>query len=309
MSFDTIILIIVTTLGFGFVAYLIVKIKGSTIKDQSMIMQLLQQQTNSLNSRLDHTVSVVSSVQRAVGEMSEIGHNIQEIQQLLHAPKLRGAIGEQILNQLLSQVFPHTVFTLQHRFKSGSVVDAVIKTQNGLIPIDAKFPLSSYLLLDKSSQKAEQMKHRKQFTLDVKKHIESISQKYILPEEKTIDYALMYIPSEAVYYEVVNNATIVEYASNKRVLPVSPITFYAFMKTILVSLEGERMNARAQEIIMLLRSLQGDYNKVERSLETLTRHVTNSYNALSQLTSAITHIGQKVNKTVYLDKPDSPQLP
>jgi len=121
--------------------------------------------------------------------------------------------------------------------------------------------------------------------------------KYILVEQGTVDYALMYIPSEAVYYEVVNSSNLFDYASGKRVLPVSPTTFYAYTKAILMSFEGQKIESKAREILNTLRAIQKDYGKVEENLGVLGRHVNNAYNSMSTVTSTFGLLGQKLSQT------------
>src|SRR5206468_9986502 len=135
------------------------------------------------------------------GQMNEIGRNMRELQEFLKSPKLRGNIGEQVLKDLISQIFPKNSFYLQHQFKSGDKVDAAIKTDAGILPIDSKFPMENFQKFNKSQTDEEKVHYQKEFARDVKKHIDAISKKYILPEEGTMDFALMYVPSESVYYE------------------------------------------------------------------------------------------------------------
>ena len=137
----------------------------------------------------------------------------------------------------------------------------------------------------------------KSFERDVKNHIDTISKKYILTEEGTIDYALMYIPSEAVYYEVANNQGLFEYSQAKRVLPVSPTTFYAYLRAILMSFEGQKIEARAKEILGSLRAIQKDYSKVDDNLNVLQKHLNNAYNMMTSVVTSFTHLGQKISNT------------
>ena len=212
----------------------------------------LSSSTRDLNQRLDNAAKVIGDVQKNIGEMSEIGRGMRELQEFLKNPKLRGNIGEHVLNELLSQMLPKQSFHLQYSFKSGDKVDAAIKTSAGIIPIDSKFPMENFRKMHDSGTDLEKKRIEKNFENDVKKHIDAISKKYILTDEGTIDYALMYVPSEAVYYEIVNNAKIFDYASSKRVLPVSPTTFYAYLKAILMSFEGQKIEAQAKKIFVTL---------------------------------------------------------
>ena len=260
----------------------------------------LDEQSKNFNLRLDNAARVISAVQINIGEMSEIGRGMKELQEFLKSPKIRGNIGEQVLNELLSQMLPKQSFHLQYTFKSGEKVDAAIKTSAGIIPVDSKFPMENFRKMSSSKSDSERVSYAKQFEKDVKIHIDAISKKYILTEEGTIDYALMYIPSEAVYYEIANNPKLFEYAGGKRVLPVSPTTFYAYMRAILMSFEGQKIEKEARAILSALRAVQKDYTKVEDNLSVLQKHLTNAYNMLSQVFSSFTQLGQKITSTQSL---------
>jgi len=121
-----------------------------------------------------------------------------------------------------------------------------------------------------------------------------------LTEEGTIDYALMYLPSEAIYYEVVNNSDLFDYSGKKRVLPVSPMTFYAYLRAILMSFEGQKIEAKARQILAAIRAVQKDYNKVEDNLSVLGKHIQNAYNQMSNVLSGFTLLGQKLSSTQAL---------
>ena len=107
----------------------------------------------------------------------------------------------------------------------------------------------------------------------------------------------MYIPSEAVYYEIVNNISLFEYSSEKRVLPVSPTTFYAYMRAILMSFEGQKIEAKAREVLAAIRAVQKDYSKVEDNLSKLQRHLNNAYNMMGNVVTSFTQLGQKITNT------------
>jgi DNA recombination protein RmuC len=269
-------------------------------EDRRVLLDSLQKNTQSLNERLDTAAKVIGQVQRNIGEMSEIGRGMKDLQEFLRSPKLRGNVGEQVLKELLTQMLPKAAFNLQYTFKSGEKVDAAIKTSAGIIPVDSKFPMENFRKMMKAESEAEKKAHEKVFTKDVKNHIKTISQKYILTEEGTIDYALMYIPSEAVYYEIVNNPGLFDYASSKRVLPVSPTTFYAYVRAILMSFEGQKIEQKAREILSAIRAVQKDYTKVEDNLSTLQKHLNNAYNMMHNVLTSFTQLGQKITSTKSL---------
>ncbi len=269
-------------------------------EDRKLMLSSLQKNTQSLNERLDAAARVIGKVQRNIGEMSEIGRGIKELQEFLRSPKIRGNVGEQVLKDLLSQILPKKSFYLQYTFKSGEKVDAAIKTSAGIIPIDSKFPLENFRKMVSAETEAEKKSHKKQFERDVKKHIDAISKKYILTEEGTIDYALMYIPSEAVYYEIVNSPKLFDYGAAGRVLPVSPTTFYAYLRAILMSFEGQKIEKKAREILAAIRAIQKDYNKVEDNISKLQRHLNNAYNMMNNVLTSFTQLGQKITSTQSL---------
>lgn len=252
------------------------------------------------NARLDKAALIIASVQKNIGEFSEIGRSMKDLQDFLRSPKLRGNIGEQILKELLLQYFPKDSYRLQYTFKNGEKVDAVIKTSQGLIPIDAKFPLENYRKMNSGTDLKARDVFKKEFLSDVKKHISDISRKYILTSEGTVDYALIYIPSESIYYEIINDAELYDYAGGKRVLPVSPMSFYAYMKAILMSFEGARIESKAREILNIIRAIKKDYEKTDEALSILGKHVANAYNQTTQVVKNFTSLGQKIASTELL---------
>ena len=277
-------------------------------EDRKILIDSLQSNTQSLNERLDNTVRVISDVKRNIGEMSEIGRGMKDLQEFLQSPKLRGNIGEQVLKEMLKQFLPEASFNLQYTFKSGDKVDAAIKTSAGIIPVDSKFPMENFRKMMSTQTDADRKIIERSFERDVKSHIDDISKKYILTEEGTIDYALMYIPSEAVYYEVANNQNLFEYSQTKRVLPVSPTTFYAYLRAILMSFEGQKIEAKAREILGSLRAIQKDYSKVDENLNVLQKHLNNAYNMMTSVITSFAHLGQKISTTQSLGESKEEKL-
>lgn len=272
------------------------------------ITSVLQTNTKSMNDRLDNAARVISEVQKHIGEMSEIGRNMKELQEFLRNPKLRGNIGEQVLKELLSQMLPKQSFHLQYAFKSGSIVDAAIKTAAGIIPIDSKFPMENFKKMNSNISDADKKRVEKDFVHDVKTHIDTISKKYILTSEGTIDYALMYVPSESIYYEIINTSTLFDYSTKMRVLPVSPMTFYAYLKAILMGFEGQEISKHAQEILSSLKAIQKEYEKVDEQLDILGKHIGNSYNMMNQVQGGFTRLGQKLQTMSTIEKQELKEL-
>ena len=270
--------------------------------NSSDVTKVLQENSKQLNERLDKAASVIRDVGKEVGQMSEIGRNMKELQDFLKSPKLRGNIGEQVLKDLIAQMFPKNSFHLQYQFRSGERVDAAIKTDAGILPIDSKFPMENFQKMIKGQSDAEKKEAQNEFSKDVKKHISSIAKKYILPAEGTMDFALMYVPSESVYYEIVNMTDIMDYARNQRVYIVSPSTLYAHLQTILLSFEGKKIESRSREVFKLLRALQIDYNKVEENMGVLGKHISNASSQFSNVATGFGQLGYKLNSTKHLEE-------
>lgn len=264
--------------------------------------KILQENTRQLNERLDKAAAVIRDVGKEVGQMSEIGRSMKELQDFLKSPKLRGNIGEQVLKDLISQMFPKNSFNLQYQFKSGEKVDAAIKTDAGILPIDSKFPMENFQKMSKAADEKEKKSFEKEFISDVKKHIDSISRKYILPSEGTMDFALMYVPSESVYYELVNLTDLMEHARKSRVYIVSPTTLYAHLQTILLSFEGKKIESRSKEVFRLLRALQIDYEKVNDNMGVLGKHLNNASAQFANVTIGFTQLGQKLQSTKQIEE-------
>lgn len=257
----------------------------------------LQQSTKVLNERLDNAGRYISQVAKEVGRMSELGKSMRDLQVFLQSPKLRGNIGEQVLKDLINQVFPKGSFHFQYSFKSGDKVDAAIQTSAGILPIDSKSPMENFKKISTAETKEERTLARREFKKDVKKHIVAIAKKYILPEEGTLDFAFMYLPSEMVFYEVANDPELLDYARKLRIYPVSPNTLYVHLQTVLLSFEGQKIEARSRQVFQLLRAIQKDYEKSEGLLSVLGKHITNAYNQMANVTQSFSLLGQKLSST------------
>jgi len=273
-------------------------------KSNQNIQQVLQQNTQALNQRLDKAAGYISDVAREVGQMSEIGRSMKELQDFLKSPKLRGNIGEEVLKDLIGQMFPKNSFHLQYQFKSGEKVDAALKTETGILPIDSKFPMDNFRKIIEAKTELEKRHSKRAFVTDVRKHIKTIGQKYILPEEGTVDFALMYVPSESVFYEVVNSPELIEYARSSRVYIVSPSTLYAHLQMILLSFEGKRIEVRSKAVFRLLRGIQQDYQKTEDDLSVLGKHLNNAAVKMGEVFQRFSLLGQKITNATQLPQPE-----
>ena len=272
------------------------------------VTEQLQKSTGDLNTRLDNAARVVSEVSKGLGGLSEatkkvydVGKDIASLQEILRSPKLRGGLGELFLGDLLAQILPPAHFTLQHRFKSGEAVDAVIRLGRNLVPVDAKFPLENFRRVIEVSSEEERKASKRKFISDVKKHIDAIAGKYILPDEGTFDFALMYIPAENVYYELIikdeaidMDKGLLNYSFAKRVIPVSPNSFYAYLQTILLGLKGMHIEERAQEILTGLARLSGDFDRFRADFEVVGKHITNLKSKYDEADKRLDKFGDKL---------------
>jgi DNA recombination protein RmuC len=275
--------------------------QSSIDSSSTHMVKTLQENSKQLNERLDNAATVIRDVGHEVGKMSEIGRSMKELQDFLKSPKLRGNIGEQVLKDLISQMFPKNSFHIQYQFKSGERVDAAIQTDAGILPIDSKFPMENFQKMSKAENKVDKSWFEKEFGKDVKKHIIDIARKYILPEEGTMDFALMYVPSESVYYELVNMLDIMDFAKQSRVYVVSPTTLYAHLQTILLAFEGKKIESRSRDLFKMLRALQVDFHKVEENMVILGKHINNTSSQFNNVNTGFNQIGQKINSTKSLE--------
>lgn len=271
------------------------------LQDQSKnLSDTLQRSTGEMNKRLDNAAKFINQVAKEVGQMSELNRSVRDLQVFLQSPKLRGNIGEQVLKDLIKESFPDGSFNLQYSFKSGEKVDAAIKTSAGILPIDSKFPMENFRKMTTAETKAERREAKKAFIRDVRKHIRDISEKYILPEEGTMDFAFMYLPSETVFYEVAKNSELLEYARNLRIYPVSPNTLYIHLQTVLLSFEGQKLEAKSRQVFRMLRAIQKDYEKTDSAFSILGKHLNNAYTKFSDVLQSFSLLGQKIDSTQVL---------
>jgi DNA recombination protein RmuC len=254
----------------------------------------LQQQMNSMteqvSNRLDSTGRLVGDLKQGLGKLEQgarqildVGKEVAGLQDIFRAPKLRGGFGEFILGDLLGQILMPESFELQHTFKSGERVDAVVKLGKGLVPIDAKFPLDNFKRITSTETEDEQRRARREFANDVKKHVDAIHKKYILPDEGTFDFALMYIPAENVYYEIIirddqlgEDKSLNSYALSKRVMPVSPNSLYAYLQAIALGLRGMRVEENIRDVLDNLKRLSKEFGKFSEDFRKIGTHLKNA---------------------------------
>lgn len=273
--------------------------------------RFLNQNTQSYAEAMGQVQNRLGELQESARQMRDIGKNISSLQDILQAPKLRGGLGEYFLAELLRQVLPAQSFELQYGFATGAKVDAVIRLEQKLVPVDAKFPLENFKRLLTLNAQSEEASVRKEFFRDVKKHIDAIASKYILPEEGTFDFAFMYVPAENVYYELILKADsgedILEYAQKKRVIPVSPNSFYAYLMALAHGFRGMKIEKSAREILEKLGQLEADF---QRSLEDFEKMGTHLQHALSSYRATEKRLDKFKSRLEQLDqKSDIPAVP
>jgi DNA recombination protein RmuC len=256
----------------------------------------LQNNTGQVGTRLDNAAKVIQDVQNKLGELGratqeikELGQSVSKLEEMLRAPKLRGGLGELLLEDLLKQVLPVGAYDVQYTFRNGQTVDAIIHTAGGKVPVDSKFPLENFRkMIDAKSEQEKKTAYR-MFVSDVKKHVDAIAEKYIVPDEGTFDFALMYIPAENIYYETIikdesfgEDSGLYAYATKKHVVPVSPNSFYAHLRVIALGLKGLQIERSAKEIIQNLTRLNAELQKFADVFDTLGTHLNNAKNKFDE---------------------------
>ena len=234
-------------------------------------LEQASKQTNEIHRRL-------GEVGQATAQMAEQARELSQLQQILRPPKARGGFGELLLENLLGDRLPRSAFEIQYGFTGGERVDAVIKVDR-LVPIDSKFPLDNFERMAGADNALERQQFEKLFARDVKSHVDAISAKYIRPDEGTYEFAFMYLPSEAIYYELACGRTgaLLAYAHDKRVLPVSPTTLTAYLQVIVLGLKGLQIEQHAQEVMAYCARLQSDFGKFKEDFELVGTHLERAH--------------------------------
>jgi len=278
--------------------------KGLIMLNQNLssMNEKIDKTSETINERLTNAARVISSVQKELGTVQERFKGFEEFNELLH-PKMRGNIGEQILADMLGQVFPAEQYVLQHKFKGGETVDAVIRTQAGIIPVDSKFPLENFKQLTRAQSDDERRIATRDFVKAVKKHIDDIGRKYLLPEEGTVNFAVMYVPSENVFYQILvdDESGLLEYAKGKGVLITSPHAFFSLLRVILMGLERNKLQEQAQKIWDILKGVQQESVRFGETLGVVARHVTNAKNAMDTAHAGYDKLHGKLDQVKLLD--------
>lgn len=292
---------------------LLVIIVGFFVWDRLRARQRWKEQGDTLTKlvgeKVEGSIGVFGEIRERLGELTkrtkdieEVGKSISSLQEALRAPKFRGGFGELGLERLLVDTLPSDAYDLQHKFQNGEIVDAVIRIGENLVPIDAKFPfpLEDFERMVTAESQEEQIRLQRQFTRIIKKHIDDVS-KYIMTDEGTFDFALMYIPAENVYYETIvrcpqpgGESDVYQYCLQKRVFPVSPNSFYAYLQAIVLGLKGLQVEKSARAILGHLERLQGELQDFQDDYELIGRHISHAATKHTEARSKLTRLGGRL---------------
>ncbi len=327
----TVIIIVLVLAVLGLLVWLIISNSANAEKmaGQQASFGLLQQQLEALKSSQDDTKDklhkslldgqtnigknmqagqeVLDRLNKQIGElqgtnkqMMQVGTEVRRLQDILSSPKLRGQMGEWSLENLLANILPKDRYKLQYTFKDGKTVDALIELADFAVPVDAKFPLPGFEKVVKAEEEAEKIKLRRQFLKDVNNHIDKIAADYIRPAEGTLDFALMYIPAENVYYETIvkylgETHDILQYCFDKKVIPVSPNLLYAYLMTVAMGLHGLQIEKQAAEIRQNLKKLNSSFADYTGTWDILGKHLRNAYSQYDEGQKKLDRFGMQLN--------------
>lgn len=276
------------------------------LKEQN---EAMQNQSKVLWERLDNASKVIGGVQKQLGSIEEFGKDMKDLSNVLKSPKLRGGLGEQFLYDIIGDTLPKDFYATQYKFRNGAVCDAVIFSANGIIPIDSKFSMENYKAMIDSDNDKDRESYRKEFTKDVKKRIDEIASKYILPDEGTTEQAVMYVPSESIYYELItNNQPVVDYSNQKKVVLSSPNTITFLLKTILIAYKQTQLNKSATEIMRSLDGLIVEGVKFNEELEVLEGHVVRTSKSMENVKSRYGKLFGKMEKMHELEPSENKMI-
>jgi DNA recombination protein RmuC len=324
------IIIILLVLTLCFLAYLAFFKREAKQDDTgfNLILQQLNEVSRTVDSKMHHSSTLMQSslatqfsesqklireITRELTEVKETGKQVmsfadqlQSLQDILKNPKQRGVLGEYYLETLLKNVLPPGSYAMQYGFDNGEIVDAAVFVKDKVIPIDSKFSLENYNRMIETNDSAEKERLEKVFVNDLKNRIAETS-KYIRPNENTMDFAFMFIPHEAIYYDLLTNKVgalkeetenlIQRAASKYHVIIVSPTSFLAYLQTVMQGLKAMQIEETAKDIIKRVDELgkhlgayQAYHNKLGSSLDTVVNHYTASNKEFKKIDKDIMRI-------------------
>ncbi len=277
------------------------KDEGMQLLNQNVLglRQSVEGKVKEVNDRLGTAAEAFTRVQHGLGRLDKLGESVEGLQSMLGSQKLRGNLGEQVMVDLLKDFIPADYRRTQVTLNSGVRVDAVVETTSGMIPIDAKFPLENYLKAAEAPGDDQRKTALHELYKNARKHVRDISSKYICPGETT-DFAVMYVPSEAVYAAILEDPEIGQ-AARSRVFIVSPSTFCAFLSLVMLNLEGERLADEARNVMGALRGIQQLAGKFEDQLQVISGHVRKAGNAMGTADNQWNKLKGSIDAATELD--------
>jgi len=296
-----ILALLVVLLAFVYQLYRQLRELKSLQDQEGSVSQIMNQNVQAMHERLDKAAHYIGSLGQELRTMQDIGKNINDLRSAFFSPKLRGNFGEQVLNDALANNFPHDQYETQYRFKGGHVVDALLKTKDGLIPIDSKFPIDNFRKMISADTDQERDSERNEFNKAVRKHMDDIAKKYILPDEGTTKFAIMYVPSEAIYYEIISTSDeLSERAQRLNVLMVSPNSFAYFLHILRLGHERIRIEENVQKVWEMLTGLHQETEKFGDVIGVLATHLKNAGNQMDKVTADYGKLSSKFEQIKQL---------
>src|SRR6266540_6833387 len=283
----------------------------------SAVEDRLAQGQKNVADTLGEVHEKMGRVFQASQKIQELAGGMTRLEDLLKPPKVRGGLGETFLEQALADVLPPGSWKMRHVFPDGTIVDAAIRVGDFLVPVDSKFPLENFRRSKESADDADRKRARRDFAGDVRRHVDAIATKYIRPGDGTYDFAFMYVPSEAVYCEIVfdeEGVSLADWAAaERRVIAVSPRLLHVYLATVCTGLRGMAVEERAKEILEHLSDLRREWNLVEDPFRTLGSHLRNSQKQYDAASRAFDRFGGKLDTIAERGESDSveglPELP
>jgi len=282
-------------------------------KQFSATAKIIKDMTDSTKSVTEKLTKLDETNRQVVG----FAEQMKSLENILKNPKQRGILGEFFLENLLSNQLPPTHFQMQYKFKNGEVVDAAIFVRDKIIPVDAKFSLENYNKLMNEKNKSEREKMEKEFKSDLKKRIDETA-KYVRPQDDTTDFAFMFIPADGVFYNLlsyevgtldINTHDLIEYAFSKRVIMVSPMTFYAYLQTVMQGLKALQIEKSAHEIQKRVGDLGRHLNGYQDYMIKLGLHLNTTVSSYNNAGKEFEKVDKDVIKITDGEVAIKPELP
>ena len=260
--------------------------------------------SKAMNQQISSFTKETVQIREELKGVQETMKGISSFQEIFKTPKLRGEWGEANLNHILSEYFPKELCITNHSFSSGAQVEFVLKLPNKkLLPIDAKFFSDNFEKMKGAKNEEERNIYQKKLIQDIKFNINEISSKYILPSENTVDFALMFIPAEAIFYEIMFNLRdedVANYARSKKVVLSSPNTIYLTLRTIIDWFRDTQISRQTQEILKRLNKIQDDADKLMDDFRKLGNHLKNASSAYEDSEKRLSLLDERVEKLVEI---------